>query len=88
MKIRYDPDFIRKVKKLDVRIRKSLKENLAIFIADPMSPQFDNHALRGEYAGYRSIDITSDYRALYQEKLEREEVVVFFVAIGTHKELY
>lgn len=88
MTIRYDPQFLRKLKKLDVRIRKSFKERLVIFIIDPFHPQLDNHALRERYEGYRSIDITNDYRALYQEKLEKDEVVAFFTTIGTHEELY
>lgn len=88
MTIRYDPAFLRQLKKLDVRIRKSFKEKIAIFITDPLNPTLDNHALRKKYEGYRSIDITNDYRALYQEKLEGDELVAFFVAIGTHKELY
>lgn len=88
MKVRYDPAFIRSVKKLDVIIRKNLKEKLALFIIDPFNPQLDNHALRKEYKGFRSIDISSDFRALYREVLEGEELVAFFIVIGTHKQLY
>lgn len=88
MTVRYDPAFLRQLKKLDVRIHKSFKEKIAIFITDPFNPTLDNHALRKKYEGYRSIDITNDYRALYQEKLEGDELVAFFVAIGTHEELY
>lgn len=88
MMVRYDPALLRQLKKLDVRIRKGFKEKIAIFITDPFNPTLDNHALRKKYEGYRSIDITNDYRALYQEKLEGDELVAFFMAIGTHKELY
>lgn len=88
MKVRYDPGFIRQVKKLDIRIRKNLKEKVAIFIRDPFNPQLDNHGLREKYIGYRSIDITNDYRALYQEKIEGGELVAFFSTVGTHEELY
>lgn len=88
MTVRYDPAFLGQLKKLDVRMRKSFKEKLAIFVADPFNPQLDNHALREKYVGVRSIDITNDYRALYQEKLEGDELIAFFMAIGTHEELY
>lgn len=88
MTVRYDPTLLGQLKKLDVRIRKSFKEKLAIFVTDPLNPQLDNHALREKYEGYRSIDITSDYRVLYQEKLEGDELIAFFMAIGTHEELY
>lgn len=88
MILRYNPGFLKQLKKLDVRIRKSFKEKIAIFITDPFNLQLDNHALKREYQGYRSIDITNDYRALYQEKVEVDELVAYFVALGTHEELY
>ena len=46
MIIRYDPDFIAKYKKQDVRIRKSLKERIALFIKDSNNPILNNHSLR------------------------------------------
>lgn len=88
MILRYDPGFLKQLKKLDVRIRKSFKEKVAIFIVDPFDPQLDNHALRREYKGYRSIDVTEDSRALYQEKVEGNELVAYFIVIGTHDQLY
>lgn len=88
MIIKYDPLFIEKYKKLDVRIRKALKEKIAIFQQNPFDLQLDNHQLEDEYEGYRSIDITADYRAIYEEINEPEEVTAYFVAIGTHSELY
>jgi len=88
MIIKYDPDFLTKLKKLDVRIRKSFKERLEIFIGDPHNPQLNNHPLKRNYLGYRSIDITSNWRAIYAEKTEDNEVIAYFVDIGTHKQLY
>lgn len=88
MKVRFDPLLIEKVKKLDVRIRKSFKEKIELFRQNPFIPQLNNHPLKREYEGYRSINITSDYRALYQEKREGEDTIAYFVLFGTHKELY
>jgi len=88
MKIVYDPAFVKKLKKVDVRIRKSAKERLILFSKNPNNPQLDNHPLRRGYLGYRSIDITSDYRAIYKEVQVGDEVIAYFVALGTHNELY
>jgi len=88
MKREYDPVFIQSLKKLDVRIRKSFKTQIAIFAKNPQDPQLNNHPLKREYEGYRSIDITADYRAIYEEVNAGEEPVAYFVAIGTHPELY
>ena len=88
MIVRYDPDFLTRLKKLDVRIRKSFKAKLAIFINSPYNPQLNNHFLKRNYFGYRSIDITADWRAIYTEKEENKEIIAYFTYIGTHKELY
>ena len=45
----------------------------------------NNHALSGEYVGCRSINITGDVRAIYEEIKDNH---FEFVAIGTHTELY
>lgn len=88
MIIKYDPLFLERYKKLDVRIRKALKEKIAIFQENPIDPQLNNHELKDEYEGYRSINITVEYRAIYEEINELEDVIAYFVAIGTHQELY
>ena len=88
MKIEYDPDFLKLVKKVDVRIRKYLKQKLEIFLKNPHELQLNNHQLRDKYEGYRSIDITSDWRAVYEEFEQSGEIVAYFVDLGTHKELY
>lgn len=88
MTVRHDPQFLKKLKKLNVRVRKSFKERISLFARDPQNPQLNNHSLTREYANFRSIDITNDYRALYTEKDEGDEIVAYFEEIGTHKELY
>ena len=88
MKIRYSPAIIKKLKKLDVRIRKSFKERIELFEKDPLSPQLHNHDLRNEYEGFKSINITTDYRAIYRETTIGEETFIYFTFFGTHKELY
>lgn len=88
MKIVYDPVFIKNLKKVNVRIRKSFKERILLFSIDPHNLQFDNHALREKYAGYRSIDITADYRAIYKERHLGEEIIAYFTDLGTHEQSY
>lgn len=88
MIIKYAPDFFANLKKVDVRIRKSFKEKVLIFSKEPNNPQLNNHPLKREWQGYRSIDITSDYRVIYEELHEGEETIAYFVALGTHSKLY
>lgn len=88
MIVKYSPAFISLVKKANVRVRKSFRERIVIFSKDPDNPQLNNHPLKDEYQGCQSIDITSNWRAIYEKVLIRGEKVAYFIALGTHRELY
>ena len=88
MIVKYSPTFLTTLKKADVRIRKSFKERITIFYKNPADPQLDNHPLKDNWQGYRSIDVTADWRAIYKKIQEGGETIAYFVAIDTHKELY
>jgi len=89
MIVKYSRSFIAKLKKGDVRIRKNFKQRIDIFLRNPHDLQLNNHALRDEWEGYRSIDITPDWRAIYREvKLADDEPYAYFTSLGTHSQLY
>lgn len=88
MKVRYSPDFYRQYKKADVRIRNKVDVKIEIFLKDAHELQLDNHALENEWKGCRSIDINADYRAIYKETHIDDIIVAYFVALGTHNQLY
>ena len=88
MSIKYSPAFIEKLKKVDVRIRKSFKERIQTFEKNPNNTQLHNHKLKDPYRGFSSIDITADYRALFTEINEGGKSYFYFTLLGTHKELY
>jgi len=88
MKAKLDPDLLKKLKKLDVRIRKRFRERILLFSKNPNDPVLNNHPLKREYQGLRSIYITNDYRAVYEEIIVGEDTVAYFFLLGTHKELY
>ena len=85
MKLQFSRQFKKRKKKLPVRVGKRLEERLLLFSEDPFNPVLRNHVLAGEYAGYRSIDITGDWRAVYETQLGD---VAYFVDVGTHAYLY
>ncbi len=84
MDVRFSKQFAKNHKKTDKKIKIAWKKRLGIFLQDPFSPILDNHLLTGIYRGCRSIDITGDWRAIYYQN----ESVIYFVAIGTHSQLY
>ncbi len=88
MNVKYSPSLLNMLKKHDVRIRKSFKEKITIFSKNPNDPELNNHSLREPYQDRKSIDITNDYRAHYKEIKEEDEIVAYFVSLGTYQELY
>jgi len=77
--------FEKKAGKLDKKIKLALAERLEFFTHNPFHPLLNNHALHGKRKSERSINITGDYRLIY-------EVVgtnmVRLLDIDTHTNLY
>lgn len=88
MIVRFTNNFRLQYKNADVRIQNKTDECLRIFKRNPNDLQLKNHKLKREWVGYRSINITSDWRAIFEEFQLADEIVVYFVALGTHKQLY
>ena len=88
MKVLFSREFIKKYKRVNVRIRKRVDEQIQVFEKNPNELGLRNHELREEWEGCRSIDITNDYRAIFEELHEGEEETAYFIDFGTHDELY
>lgn len=84
MKILFHSKLKKQLKKYPFLTAKA-GERILLFLRDPHHPLLNNHALIGRYVGYRSINITGDYRAVYRLV---EEDVAFFVDLDTHSNLY
>lgn len=76
--------FQKEFQKADRKIKAACIQRLEIFRQDPFHPLLKNHALRGRYQGYRSINVTGDWRALYTES----QNIIWFEGLGTHSQLY
>lgn len=85
MKIDYHKKFLKAFDKLPAKVKEKFYERLRIFSQDPFHPLLNNHLVEPAYPGWRSINITGDYRALY-EPISLD--VAVFMKIGTHSELY
>ena len=83
-RIDFSKKFNKQLKKAPLEIKKAFLKKLNFFNQNPFHPLLNNHALRGELRGYRSINITGDLRALYRQTKEK----VLLEALGTHSELY
>lgn len=77
--------FEKKVSKLPQKIRHILVERLRLFSYDQFHILLNNHSLHGSLHKYRSINITGDYRLVYEQY---DEGTVRFIDMDTHSNLY
>lgn len=85
MKVVRHPRFEKRITRLSPNIRVALAGRLELFLADPWHPLLNNHPLSGDRRGFRSINITGDWRLIYKP-LDRETILL--MEIDTHHNLY
>lgn len=85
MKVSFSNDFKKKLNKHQNKIISAFYERLQIFMNDGDAKVLNNHYLKGKYEGYKSINVTGDFRAVY--KLVEKEFA-YFVDIDNHGNLY
>ena len=84
MIIDFHKDFTKDFKKISPKIKKKFQEKLVLFEKDEFDPVLNNHALKGKWLGYRSINVTGDIRAVFKRDTES----ALFAAIDSHSNLY
>lgn len=85
MAIRYLPKFKKQYKKLPKKIQDQFDEKIRLFAVDPTLPALKVHPLKGNFAGYWSMNVNGDVRALY---VMDGDSIVIFALIGTYSQLY
>lgn len=85
MVIKRTKTFKKQYRKLPKKLQAQFDARLRLFVLNPADRKLRNHPLRAQYAGYWSIDISGDLRALYRK--DGDEIVIFGL-IGTHSQLY
>jgi len=76
--------FEKMFKKCPRDIKNKFIERLKIFKDNKYNLSLNNHALSGKLSGLRSINISGDWRAIFEEG----SYGIILIAIGTHGQLY
>ena len=84
--IKLHKNFVKQATELKPAQKKRLQAALKLFQQQPMHPNLYNHCLTGRWKGYRSIAFGGDWRAHYE--LTDNGAIAWFVAAGTHNQLY
>lgn len=85
MHIDFHKHFLKMLDKLPPGIEQKFYERLELFEQSPNHPLLNNHSVDKAYPNWRSMNITGDYRALYES---RGNGFIIFMKIGTHSQLY
>lgn len=68
-----------------------LKSVILMLIANdaPLGPEWKDHPLKGDWAGYRECHIGGDFLLIYQiDDATGKSGTVYFARAGTHSELF
>ena len=85
MEIHLHKTFKKQFKKLSPKIKRNYFERVELFLKDSSHELLCNHSVGYIYPNWRSINITGNYRVLFEPQ---DDNVVMFMKIGTHSELY
>lgn len=85
MQFEFSPRFKKQFVKTPKKVRAQTSERLALLLGDEFHPLLNNHKLHGSYTGYRSINVTGDWRIVYRKT---DNDTFYLYDIGTHSELY
>ncbi len=85
MKAEFHKTFDKQLAKLPKNRRDKVIDTVALFLDDQMETSLRNHALTGEWTGFRSIS-AGGYLRLHFEMIDDD--TAHFVAVGSHSQLY
>ncbi len=88
MLIKFTQSFRKQYQKAPLKIRNAFTKRSELFLNNQNHPLLNLHSLKGQYSGYSSINITGDWRAIFQIKEINNKSAALFSAIGTHSQLY
>ncbi len=86
--IKFLDPFDKQLRNAPDEIKETFLDTLDLFLEDNNHPHLRNHALQEKFTGYRRIDVTDDWRAVFKEEQSGGKKTIKFYLIGTHKELY
>ena len=88
-KLKYYNSFLRDIKRC-IKQNKDMEKfkaiNNLLIIGAKLPAKYKDHALIGNWKGYRECHIQPDWLLIY--KIDDIEKIIFFARIGSHSELF
>lgn len=83
--VSYSKSFDKSYLKLPPKKQAKVRKTIALFVKDPKTRSLRLHELEGKMTGIWSISAGGDLRLHFRYD---GDTVVFFLAVGTHAQLY
>lgn len=88
IRIEFHKDFEKQLAKLPTKKRTKTVDAIEEYARNPKARSLRDHTLTGMWAGHRSISAGGDLRLHFRIIIEDADYIIFFVAVGTHSQLY
>lgn len=85
MRLHYSKNFKKQFKKLPLKMQERFEERLVMFLEDENDKRLAIHKLSGKMKNLWSFSVTGGIRVVFDKNFSG---VVYFIAIGSHSELY
>lgn len=87
LKIDFAKSFKKSYKKLNKKDKELFAEvSLKLANNEILEPKYKDHALKGEYVGFRECHLKPDLLLIYQKQEDR--LILYCLDIGSHSELF
>ncbi|EKH9391087.1 type II toxin-antitoxin system YafQ family toxin [Campylobacter jejuni] len=85
--IKYSSKFKKHYKKLNTKEQQEAREIIERLANDePLEPKYKDHALKGDFVGFRECHIKPDLLLIYQK--QDDKIILYCFDIGSHSELF
>ena len=81
---------LKKFVKHDSKLRESVEKTFELMLIDPFAPFLRTHKLDGKYIGLLACSCGYDCRIVFyiDTRTERDNELIFLVAVGDHDDVY
>ena len=87
LKIDFAKSFKKSYKKLNKKDKELFAEvSLKLANNEILEPKYQDHALKGEYVGFRECHLKPNLLLIYQKQEDR--LILYCLDIGSHSELF
>ncbi|ECL1917634.1 type II toxin-antitoxin system YafQ family toxin [Campylobacter jejuni] len=85
--IKYSSKFKKHYKKLNIKEQQEARAIIESLANDEsLEPKYKDHALKGDFLGFRECHIKPDLLLIYQK--QDDEIILYCLDIGSHSELF